>query len=56
MLSATVAKESFGGEYDFSKMNFLERFIIRKISGSDKKQSCIIEENMTRFADQMKNA
>ena len=56
LLSAAAAKESFGGEYDFNKMNFLERFIIRKISGSDKNQSRIIEENMTRFADQMKNA
>lgn len=55
LLSAAVAKESFGGEYDLNKMNFLERFIIRKISGSDKNQSRIMEENMTRFADQMKN-
>lgn len=56
LLSVAVAKESFGGEYDFKKMNFLERFIIRKISGSDKNQSRIREDNMTRLADQMENA
>lgn len=56
LLSAAVAKESFGGGYDFNNMNFLERLIIKKISGSDKSQSRIMEENMTRFADQIKNA
>lgn len=56
LLSAAIAKESFGGEYDFSKMNFLERFIIKKISGSDKNQSRMMEENIARFADQIKNA
>lgn len=56
LLSAAIVKESFGGEYDFQKMNFLERFIIRKISGSDKNQSRIMEENITRLADKMKNA
>lgn len=56
LLSAALVKESFGGEYDFNKMNFLERLIIKKISGSDKNQSRIIEENMTNFVNKMKNA
>ncbi|WP_055666678.1 flavodoxin domain-containing protein [Desnuesiella massiliensis] len=55
LLSSAVAKESFGGEYDFKKMNFLERFIIKRISGSDKNQCRIMKENITRFVDQMKN-
>ncbi len=56
LLSVAVAKESFGGEYDFNKMNFLERFIIRMISGSGKNQSRVMEDNIARFAEQMKNA
>lgn len=56
LLSTAVAKESFGGGYDFNKMNFLERFIIKKISKSDKNQSRVMDENMTRFAELMKNA
>lgn len=56
LMSSAVAKESFGGEYDFKKMNFLERFIIKRISGSGKNQYRIMKENITRFVDQMKNA
>ena len=53
LLSAAVARESFGGGYDLHQMNFLESFIMRKISGSDENRSRIMEENMTRFAGQM---
>lgn len=56
MLSVAVVKDSFGGGYEFSKLNFLERFMMKKISGSDENQSRIMEEDMTRFADQMKNS
>lgn len=56
LLSAAVAKESFGGGYDFNKMTFLEKLIMKKITGSDKSQSRIKEDNITRFAEQMKNA
>lgn len=53
LLSAAVARESFGGGYDLHQMNFLESFIMRKISGSDENRSRILEENMTSFAGQM---
>lgn len=56
LLSVAVAKDSFGGECDYKKMNFLERFIMKKITGSDKSQSRIEEDNITRFTAQMKNA
>lgn len=55
LLSVAIAKESFGGGYDFSKMTFLEKLIMKKITGSDKSQSRIKEDNITRFAEQMKN-
>lgn len=56
LLDAAVCKECFGGEYDFNKMNFMERTIIKKISGSDKNQSRLNEENINYFVEQMKNA
>lgn len=56
LLSVAVAKDSFGGECDYKKMNFLERFIMKKITGSDKSQSRIAEDNITHFTAQMKNA
>ena len=56
LLAVAVAKESFGGECNYDKMNFMERFILKKITGSNVSQSRIAEDNITRFANQMKNA
>ena len=56
LLAVVAAKDSFGGECNYEKMNFLERLIMKKITGSDKSQSRIEEDHITRFADQMKNA
>lgn len=41
----------FGGEFNFEKMNFLERFIVKKIAKIDKSVSKIYEENITEFVD-----
>ncbi len=56
LLSTAVASEMFGGEFDFSKMNFIMRAMIKKISGSDKNQTRLLEENIARFAENMNNA
>lgn len=56
LLAAAIAREYLGGEFDFQKMNFFERFIIKKISGSDQNQTRLMEANISRFAELMKNA
>lgn len=54
LLSVAAAKESLGGECNYDKMNFLEKFIMKKITGSSQSQSHMAEDNITRFASQMK--
>jgi menaquinone-dependent protoporphyrinogen oxidase len=56
LLAVAVAKESFGGECNYDKMNFIERFIIKKITGSGQSQLRISEDHITRFAGHMKDA
>lgn len=53
LLSKAVAKGYFGGEVIFSKMNFFERFIIKKVCKTDKDMSNILDENINKFAQMM---
>ncbi len=46
-----AAKEIFGGKYDFDKMNFIEKFIIKKISGVNSTVSTIDEDLITKFSE-----
>ncbi|MFC1538496.1 flavodoxin domain-containing protein [Candidatus Latescibacterota bacterium] len=43
----------FGGAFSFEKMNFIERYIIKKIAKIDKNITKISEEKISNFADQM---
>lgn len=54
LLATAAAKGFFGGECNYDKMNFIEKFIMKKITGSDQSQSRIAEENITRFAGLMR--
>jgi len=45
-----VARGLFGGEFDFAKMNFLQRAIVRKVAGIDRSVSKVKAENIHRFA------
>ena len=51
LLSSSIAKEYFGGEFIFKNMNFLERFIIKKIAKSDKDSSTLSKETINKFAE-----
>lgn len=53
LLAVCAAKGFFGGECNYEKMNFLEKFIMKKITGSKQSQSKIAEDNITRFAGMM---
>jgi len=53
--AAAAATGFFGGECNFEKMNFFEKAVMKKVSGSVDNRSKIFEEHITRFAEQMKN-
>ena len=54
LLAVCAAKGFFGGECNYEKMNFMEKFIMKKITGSKQSQSKIAEDNITRFAGMMR--
>ena len=43
----------FGGEFNFEKMNFIERYIVKKIAKIDKSISKISEKNINKFISQI---
>lgn len=55
LLNKATAKEYFGGEVIFHKMNFFERFIIKRVCKTDKDISNILRENISKFLKEMNN-
>lgn len=53
LINSAVVKELFGGEAILKNMNFLERFIMKKVAKIDKDVSKILLENINKFADLM---
>ena len=49
-----IAHGCLGGEFLFDKMNFFEKFIIKKISGFDETISQIDFEGIKNFSDRIK--
>jgi len=56
LIENAVAKESFGGEFIFKKMNFLERLIVKKVSKIEKDVSNISDEKISYFAQLINGA
>lgn len=65
LLANAIAKDFFGGEFRFKKMNFLERLIVKKVAKDDKNLpaldtgkdvSTISEDIINRFAQLMNNS
>jgi len=48
------AKGFFGGEFNFEKMNFIERFIVKKIAKVTESVSNFKEDNIIDFINTMK--
>ena len=48
-----VAHGLFGGEFDFEKMNFLEKAIVKKVANVEKSVSNINYDNIKAFAKKM---
>lgn len=53
LLKVAVAKESFGGEFNIDKMNFMEKFIVKKIANVTSNKSNILESNIHKLAQTM---
>lgn len=54
--SKAAVIECFGGEYTFSKMNFMEKTIVKMIAKTNKDTSNIKDDKIYSFAQIMKNA
>jgi len=48
-----TATAIFGGEFDFEKMNFVQRAVIRKIANVDHSISKISDEKISEFVTAM---
>ena len=51
MKDISIAQGLFGGEFIFSEMNFIERQIIKKVSGVTEDASTFSEKAIKEFAD-----
>ena len=51
LISRAIAKECFGGELILNKMNFFERFIIKKVTKLEEDTSNIRDNNIARLAE-----
>ncbi|MEL7657883.1 MAG: flavodoxin domain-containing protein [Bacillota bacterium] len=56
LLSKALAKDCFGGRFDFSKLNFMEKAIVKKVAKVDSDQSNISENRIAQFAQILKEA
>ncbi|WP_017756691.1 flavodoxin domain-containing protein [Calidifontibacillus oryziterrae] len=53
LLNHATVKEIFGHEFDLSKLNFIEKFIVKKIVGITESQFALSEEKIDNFAEQL---
>lgn len=51
-----IAKESFGGEFIFKKMSFLDKLIVKKVSKVSSDTSNILNDNIKKFAEIISNS
>ena len=53
LIEHAQAKEIVGGEFNFDKMNAIEKFMVKKIAGIEQSVSKISEEQITNFVAQL---
>lgn len=56
LIKNAIVKENFGGEFVFSKMNFMEKFIIKKIAKTSEDITNLKEENIDKFAQKINDS
>jgi menaquinone-dependent protoporphyrinogen oxidase len=49
------SKHPLGGEFLFEKMNFIERFLVKKIAGAKNNVSKIDQKGIEKFIDEINN-
>ncbi|MCK5176879.1 MAG: hypothetical protein KAQ92_04085 [Candidatus Aenigmarchaeota archaeon] len=54
LYSLAIAKDSFGGEFNFEKMNFFEKIITRMIAKQKNSISKIHEDRILKFSNTIK--
>lgn len=52
-LNKTIAKGIFGWELLYTKMNFIDRFIAKKVTKIEKDTSNILVDNINQFAEEI---
>lgn len=50
LINIAVTKVHFGGEFNFDKMNFFEKFIVKKIAKTSSNKSNILNDDIHKFA------
>ncbi len=53
LMEHAVVKSHFGYEFNFDKMNFLSRVIVKKLARISESKSVIEEDNIKDFADKL---
>ena len=56
LVEHSTANGLFGGEFNFDKMNFLEKFIIKKVAKVTESMSTYKEAKVSEFAEKIKSA
>ncbi len=50
LINIAAAKEHLGGEFVFAKMNFVEKFIVKKVSKTSTDKSNILTDNISKLS------
>lgn len=56
LFNHAFAKAVFGHEFDFRKMNFMHKLIVKKLVGVSETVSDLSEDKITQFAQAFSNA
>ena len=56
LMDTALVKDSFGGKFDFTKLNFMEKMIVKKVAKIESDQSNISENKINDFAQILKEA
>ena len=51
LINIAITKSCFGGEFNFEKMSFFEKLIVKTVSKTNSSKSNILSENIHKFAE-----
>lgn len=56
LINNAIIIENLGGEFNFEKMNFMEKMIVKKVAGVEETESNISENHIHELAEKINNA